>query len=362
MEEQQFNQFMQAEQAGRLAARDAAAEQHAERQRMDREKTGKTAADSQAKRVPSCRGDTTKSVREWCREVTLTIPYSAATVYIAARTATGPLKWEVERFLEAAPDRNAVTWEELSAHVRAQFLSTHEDDHLRDEVSRTKQTAYETTAAYGRRFREAADLGYPVAGRNADQQRILKEAYLRGLRDRLLVERLIREGHPATFAAAITLTQAYEADEYLVTRALEGVDLGPRREEPMEVDLTERQSVAVERDESPQLAKLTRQVSGMSSQINKLIASQQQQGQWVENRKGGSQQPPQPRTQRPQGPIQQSRSRLKWDQATGKPICIRCGKVGHIGKDHDQGPGGPQGQRQPTQRNTRQNPNQEVGN
>ena len=46
-----------------------------------------------------------------------------------------------------------------------------------------KEKAYEGTAAYGRRFRDAADLGYPVANRNADQNRIMKDAYLRGLRE-----------------------------------------------------------------------------------------------------------------------------------------------------------------------------------
>ena len=42
-----------------------------------------------------------------------------------------------------------------------------------DVIKKVKRTAYETTAAYLRKFRDAADLGYPAAGRNADQHRTL---------------------------------------------------------------------------------------------------------------------------------------------------------------------------------------------
>ena len=64
----------------------------------------------------------------------------------------------------------------------SRFLSAHEADRLRDEVEKVRET-YEGTAAYSRRFRDAADLAYPIAQRNADQHRIMKTAYLRGLRD-----------------------------------------------------------------------------------------------------------------------------------------------------------------------------------
>ena len=104
--------------------------------------------EAQAKRVPNCDGANTKSVREWIREIGFTIPYSALTVYIAARTAEGTLRREVERYFADQPSRDA--------------------------VQAIKENACEGTAAYSRRFRDTADLGYPPAHRNDGQHRIMK--------------------------------------------------------------------------------------------------------------------------------------------------------------------------------------------
>ena len=46
-------------------------------------------------------------------------------------------------------------------HLQQAFLSPHEADRLRHEVEKVKQGGFDTSAAYGRRFREAADLAYP---------------------------------------------------------------------------------------------------------------------------------------------------------------------------------------------------------
>ena len=43
---------------------------------------------------------------------------------------------------------------------------------LRDEVERLKQKAYDSEAAYSRRFREMADAAYPEPC-NEDKERIL---------------------------------------------------------------------------------------------------------------------------------------------------------------------------------------------
>ena len=119
---------------------------------------------------------------------------------------------ELERHLAAQDNRNNVTWDDLRKHLTETFLSKHEVDRLRDEVEKVSQGSYETTAVYGRRFREAADLGYPRDSRNVDQQRTMLGAYLLGLRDRKLVERLVREGRPTDYIDAMKYIAQYEGD------------------------------------------------------------------------------------------------------------------------------------------------------
>ena len=96
---------------------------------------------------------------------------------------------------------------------------------------------------YGRRFIEAADLAYPEpqGGRNEDQNRLLLWNYMKGLRDRHIVERLVREGRPDTFAQAMRLVQEYEADDYRLHLALDEAVEG-RHKEPMEVNAFSRPS------------------------------------------------------------------------------------------------------------------------
>jgi hypothetical protein len=204
-----------------------------------------------------------------------------------------------------------VTWDQLKEHLQQQFLSQHEAERLRDEVDKVKQTAYESAMTYGRRFRDTADLGYPPANRNADQQRVLLKAYQKGLRDRHMVERLVKEGRPADFTAAMVLVQQYESDDYKLHKALEGTG---RIEEPMEIGamVGPCPSGMGSEEVTKEITELRRKVGGMSQQITKLLAMQQPRKS-INNAKG-----------------QQGGSRYKFT-ADGKPICVRCAKVGHKG-------------------------------
>ena len=128
MNPEQFVQFIDAKQADRAAVRQVAQVQHDQCIMAQLETSTRQQVESQAKRAPACDGNSTKSVREWIREVEFTIPYSNRTVYIAARTAEGALRREIERYLEGEPNRNAVTWAQLLTHVQTAFLSAHEAD------------------------------------------------------------------------------------------------------------------------------------------------------------------------------------------------------------------------------------------
>ena len=321
MDGQQFAQFVAAEQADRAAARDAAHQHHLDRQQALQEASNRQLAETLIRKIPGCDGGTTKSVREWIREVEYTIPYSGQTVFIAAHSAEGPLRRELDRFLDTAPNRNAVTWQQLKLHLEGAFLSRHEAERLRDEVEKVTQAGYESVAAYSRRFRDTADLGFPPANRNDDQDRHLLRTFMKGLRDRHMVERLVKEGRPDDLDEAIDLVAQYDSDDYVLHRTLTGVAPQPRDEQPMEIGgiYSAQQAVsqatppAARQDTSDNMQKLQRQVSGMTRELTKLVATIKQQPAPVREK-------------------QKPRSRLRFTP-DGKPICLKCNKPGHIKKE-----------------------------
>ena len=145
-----------------------------ENQATERKETSeRVKAEAQVKRIAKCDGASTRRLRQWFADVELTQPYTPYSVYVASQSAEGVLRTELERSLNALPDRSQATWPALKKHLSDTFLSKHEADRLRDEVDKLQQGPYEVSGAYGRRFREAANLGYPTAQRNADQQRIM---------------------------------------------------------------------------------------------------------------------------------------------------------------------------------------------
>ena len=107
----------------------------------------------------------------------LTTPYSNCTVYIAAQSTTGTLRRDTEFFLQTQANRDVVTWAQLHANVDKAFLNKHEQDRLKAEVKNCKQGAYENTAAYGRRFREAVTMAYTDPEGNEDRKEIILHAY-----------------------------------------------------------------------------------------------------------------------------------------------------------------------------------------
>lgn len=331
MNPDQFAQFIAHERAERQADRDNLQQDHAARQEVLEDSNRRSIADSQVKNIVPCDGHSAKSVREWIREVELTLPYTNRTIYVASQSARGSLRRELERFLEGQPIRANVTWPQARTHLQNSFLSQHEADQLRDDVKRVKQASYESSAAYGRRFRDAAGLGYPVANRNNDQHRMLLNAYYKGLKDRTIVERLIKEGHPNNFDDAIQLVSQYESDNYRLQKALDEVDVVDRQEEPMEIGATSSRVSPVVQPQCPtpvsyveevktDIGNLKRQVGGMTKQLTKLVAA-------TGYTKGAQNTMNQPWKQ----PWKQSGrkpSKYKFT-ADGRFICAFCNKIGH---------------------------------
>ena len=331
---QDFQAYMKQE-------RDLREEAEARQRNSRAEDKARSKAEAQIKRVSPCTGTTPQSVREWIQEIDLTIHYSDQTVYIASQTARDALRRELEFFLNGQPNRDNVTWAQLKLHLQQAFLSPHEADRLRHEVEKVKQGAFDTSAAYGRRFREAADLAYPepLGGRNEDQNRLLLRSYMKGLRDRHMVERLIREGRPTTFTQAMLLIQEYEADDYRLHLALdEAVD--GRQEEPMEVNAFHRpskapsapapQAASPSKDEmAKDLTDVKRQMVGLTQQFTKLMATLQSSPSHQAARPRSSQSRQEDRSR------QSTAGTTNQSTINGLPrsLCDYCQKWGHVSLD-----------------------------
>ena len=331
---QDFQAYMKQE-------RDMREEAEARQRNSRAEDKARSKAEAQIKRVSPCTGTTPQSVREWIQEIDLTIHYSDQTVYIASQTARDALRRELEFFLNGQPNRDNVTWAQLKLHLQQAFLSPHEADRLRHEVEKVKQGAFDTSAAYGRRFREATDLAYPepLGGRNEDQNRLLLRSYMKGLRDRHMVERLIREGRPTTFTQAMLLIQEYEADDYRLHLALdEAVD--DRQIEPMEVNAFQRpskassaptpQTTSPSNDEmSKDITDVKRQMAGLTQQFTKLMATLQSSPAHQASRPGTSQIRQKDRSK------QSTAATNNQSTINGQPrsLCDYCQKWGHVSLD-----------------------------
>ena len=181
-----------------------------------------------------CDGPVTSGLRLWIKEVTLAFNLlgAAGLVDIVTKSVTGPLRFEIERFLgnfvaaHGGP-RNGVPWNAIRDHVQAQFLNVDEAAALREEVDKLRQSPYEPEAQYSRRFREVADAAYPDQ-RNADQERILVRAYARGLGSQALARKLVEEANPNDLEAAIQAVATFSERKDAYTR------LGRERERERE--------------------------------------------------------------------------------------------------------------------------------
>ena len=126
----------------------------------------------------------------------------------------------------------------------AQFLSSEEDEKLKHIVQNMTREHYETTAAYGGRFRKAVEDAYPLpvgVQREQSETKQLVEFYIKGLNNEPIKIKLIAKGYPATYELAIAKVAELEANHSRIQMAREkGLLSNPpaptdRLDEPMEV-------------------------------------------------------------------------------------------------------------------------------
>ena len=122
------------------------------------------------RQTTSCDVTSPAGVRAWFKGIVLAGAEVGAEnkIEIAARTAAGSLRWELERYIAGVLATNDqinvrfnVPWADVKAHLRTSFLNVDKGSALRDEVEKTRQSAYEQESSFSSRFREVADAAYP---------------------------------------------------------------------------------------------------------------------------------------------------------------------------------------------------------
>lgn len=336
-----FQQLIQTvvDEAGRI--RDAINNRATER--VDRQQT-EAIIQRQSKRIRPCDGSTPSAVREYVADIEMAAPYvqnnDQALNRIVADTAQGSLKRTYERFMDAQANRDAVTWQQVRTHLQAAFLSADEQEHLRTALDRVQQTDYERNAAYNRRFQEAADDAYPVAGRNAAEDRIVLTTYIKGLRDRQIVQRLVQEARPQNIQQAVTAVEQFTADAERLTRYGWTDPVPSNQTEPMEVNEVAPRDAGLKEA----VVELTRQMAGVQKQISKLNAAQLAVSSPNNSTKHSDEANQLLSTVR--DTLAQVNSRQNGHSVSrsdaygsrpgfqnGRPICYACGQVGHVRRE-----------------------------
>ena len=92
-----------------------------------------------------CDGTSPAGVRAWFKDIELAGAEVGAEnqIEIAARTAAGSLRWELERYIAGVLATNDqinarfnVPWADVKAHLWTSFLNVNESSSLRDEVEK----------------------------------------------------------------------------------------------------------------------------------------------------------------------------------------------------------------------------------
>ena len=270
-----------------------------------------------------CDDTSTAGVRTWFKEIELA-GAEAGTEHIneiAARSAAGSLRGELERYIK----KRLTAPTALNSHVD-------EDSALRDEVEKTRQSAYEPEASFSRRFGEVADAAYPTDARNEDQNRMLIRAFARGLRSDELARKLVEEGNPTSLENAFETLAGYSARKDAYARL-------SRHEEPMEVapvnPAPPRPQVAPESTTTVSLLKkvlqsqerLQTKVAKLEAQTvpRSALAAPSARPTYRDGRQG------QPRSS-PRDRGSPRDTTTNWTPE-GKPRCFQCGRVGHMRRE-----------------------------
>lgn len=286
-------------------------------------------AENLAKAIPHCDGLNQDNLRDWLREIDMTVENSKLTLYIASLASRGSLRREIVHFLSLHPDRTQATWVKAKAHIQKVFLSPREQDRLRAELQTIRQGGFETTPAYCMRFRELAEVAYKKSThlngqtlpRSKEVEELILDAFIGGLSDQDMADKLLNFGMPSNYTDAIERVSEYDANNTKLSLTRQRFQ-GLRQEEPMDISAVTKGPSA-----SDDLAEVKRQVSGLANQFTKLMATLKSGHSAPVHQAPAQRAPAQHSARQPrQGDPEYTFT------PEGRPICNYCNKVGHIAK------------------------------
>ena len=269
-----------------------------------------------AARIQLCDGSHPSQVRDWINDIQLhlhSLPTPRHVHWVIEDSIAGSLRRTYERFMQAQPARDATTWDDIKNHLRLAYLTSDEDEYLRNSIDKLKQGRREGNVSFTRRFMEMVDMAYPARGNVED--RILMNNYLRALFSLDLVRRVVNEGRPTTLNQAVEAVERYTADEERLRRYTSDSD--SRKIEPMDVN-------TLKLSKNPVPSPIARKVSGLQGTVttlnSKLDSVTSQLANLQMNSLKSSKVSPKPH------PFQKHQDKKKCK-------CFHCGKQGHFRKD-----------------------------
>ena len=246
-------------------------------------------------------GGNLEEFRRWATRVrsnAAILQNNGAAIQLLLRTTLGPLKDEIDRYILEFVNQNMgksrldVPCGDLLNYLKRSFLPSNDIEHVRESLDTLKQSPGESLRVFNRKYRDLAEVAFPMENRTEDQTKSLIRSFLKGLRSRDTARAVLRSC-PTTLAEA--MSTALDNDE--VEEALQR--LGHRQEEPMDIS-------AVKTRPPMTLDTLSKQLARMHTKIAKLEI--QQGNQYAPRRQRNTRTP------------------------DGKPICFFCSVPGHIAK------------------------------
>ena len=249
-------------------------------------------------------GGNLEEFRRWATRVrsnAAILQNNGAAIQLMLRTTLGPLKDEIDRYilefvnLNVGKSRLDVPCADLLTYLKRSFLPSNDIEHIRESLETFRQSPGESLRVFNRKYRDLAEIAFPMEQRTEDQTKALIRSYLRGLRSKDTARAVLRS---CPTQLLDPMTTALDNDE--VEEALHR--LGHRQEEPMDI------SAVKPRPPPPMtIDSLSKQLAKMHTKIAKLEL--QQQGNRFTPRRQKSARTP-----------------------DGKPICFFCSVPGHIAR------------------------------
>ena len=248
-----------------------------------------------------------------------------------------------------------ITWPQLLDLMRARFSDLADQQFAKQKLKKIRQSDGETVQTFAERVQELSEDVYTHAElQNPLVQRELRDVFIDGIKTDAIARRLIKE-RPQTLDAAINIAST----EQTANRTFD-LRRPHRHEEPMEIDITERESNpnitrarANLRTITPQTTSqppapeirtndLEHRVNLLQSQLERAVNEISKTQSTMND--GMRDQRQRPQYRRPDDRYRRTNNQYRWTN-DGSPICDNCHRPGHVRRQCRalrQGQAGPQ--------------------